>query len=78
MANLEKRPLRISITDTKGEVFYSEKVFGHNGYRKLINLRNLDSGVYKIMILHPKESKTGIIKVSPRAVQIDWQEAGQS
>ena len=72
MANLQKKPVRILIKDLKGNTLYSEKVLGHNGYRQLINLRNLEPGEYMLHIMHPIESKVGTIELKTRSVEVSW------
>ena len=72
MANLQKKPVRILIKDFKGHTLYSEKVLNHNGYRQLIDLRELDSGKYLIQILHPMESRVGTLRLKAKSVEISW------
>ncbi len=72
MSNLQKKPVRISIQDFQGRTIYSEKVIDHNGYRQLINLRNLDNGKYLLQIMHPLESRVGTLELGSRSVKISW------
>ncbi len=76
LANLQQRPARIIIIDSYDRTRYSEKILGHNGYRKLINLKDLTPGEYTLYVLHPDESKSGTIKVGPGDLQISWNEEG--
>ena len=72
MANLLKKPVRIVIQDFNGQTYYSEKVLDHNGYRQLINLKNLMSGDYILRIMHPNESRVGTLKIHPKSVEVLW------
>jgi hypothetical protein len=70
--NLQKKPVRIIIKNLKDQIIYSEKVFNHNGYQKMINLKNIYSGKYIIQIMHPSESRVGILRLSPKSVEVNW------
>ena len=72
MANLQKKPVRIVITNAGGDSLYSEKVLDHNGYRQLFNFRNFENGEYDIRIMHPNESKYGKVKVGHKSADIIW------
>lgn len=75
--NLQKKPTRVMIHDRQGHRLMSEKIMYHNGYRKLINLQQLNKGEYIFTILHPEESKTGTIKVGFNRLEIDFDESGE-
>lgn len=70
--NLQKKPVRIIIKNLDNQIIYSEKVLNHNGYRKLINLKNIYTGKYIIQIMHPSESRVGILRLSPKSVEVTW------
>lgn len=70
--NLQKKPVRIIIKNLKDQVIYSEKILNHNGYRKLINLKNIYTGKYIIQIMHPLESRIGTLRLSPKSVEVTW------
>ncbi|MEZ4935689.1 MAG: hypothetical protein R2788_26590 [Saprospiraceae bacterium] len=70
--NLQKKPVRIIIKNLNDQIIYSEKVFNHNGYRKMINLKNIYSGKYIIQIMHPSESRVGILRLNPKSVEVTW------
>ena len=48
--NPAKAPLTVELSDLNGRVVFSEKVQGNQGYAKLINMKKLPGGTYRMKI----------------------------
>lgn len=69
--NLQQEVTKISIQSLDGETtYFQEYIRKHNGYLRKINLENLQDGRYLIQVDHSGKTKTQVILVKDKAMQL--------
>ena len=57
VANLQKRPTKVSIENAAGKVLFKATVRNRNAYGKVFDMRNLKDGTYRLIIDQGKGQK---------------------
>lgn len=70
LANLQKKPTSVSLTNLKGTTFFKETIRNHNGYARKLNLGQLPNGRYVLTVKQNGEALSKVIYVDKDAMRI--------
>lgn len=70
LANLQRATTKLTLKNLKGEVYYSDTIRNHNGYRKGLDLYKLPKGRYLLTVSQNDTEWTSVVVVGTEEIQV--------
>lgn len=70
LANLQQATTKVTLKNLSGEVYYSDTIRNHNGYRKGLDLYKLPKGRYVLTVSQKDTEWTSVVVIGTEQIQV--------
>lgn len=70
LANLQQATTSVTLKNLNGEVYYSDTIRNHNGYRKGLDLHKLPKGRYLLTVSQKDAEWTSVVVIGTEEIKV--------